>query len=136
MHPPSDLDRPQVEPSTGSLSRRVCASALVVSVGLVVVGVAAFGAVAAAQARRTQPPLQTATRARELANQQLQQSRDRFAAGVASNIEVIQAQEAVTLANEQYIAALYGFNVSKALLARSLGTAEEAVQRYLGGSNP
>ena len=63
MHRHSDLDRPQAAPSTGSLSRRACASALVVSVGLVVVGVAAFGAVAAAQARRTQPPLQPATRA-------------------------------------------------------------------------
>jgi outer membrane protein TolC len=78
--------------------------------------------------------LQVATRARDLAAQQLTQSRDRFAAGVASNIEVIQAQEAVTLASEQYIGALYAFNVSKAVLARSLGTAEEAVQRYLGGS--
>jgi outer membrane protein TolC len=77
--------------------------------------------------------LQTATRGRELANQQLTQSRDRFAAGVANNIEVVQAQEAVTLANEQYIAALYGYNVSKALLARSLGTAESAVEQYLGG---
>jgi outer membrane protein TolC len=80
--------------------------------------------------------LQTATRSRDLANQQLAQSRDRFAAGVANNIEVIQAQEAVTLANEQYISALYGFNVSKALLARSLGTAESAVERFLGGSRP
>jgi outer membrane protein TolC len=77
--------------------------------------------------------LQTATRGRDLANQQLAQSRDRFAAGVADNIEVIQAQEAVTLANEQYIGALYGYNVSKALLAESLGTAESAVERYLGG---
>ena len=77
--------------------------------------------------------LQTATRARELAAQQLEQSRDRFAAGVANNIEVVQAQEAVTLANEQYIAARYGFNVAKALLARSLGTAESAVEKYLGG---
>ena len=77
--------------------------------------------------------LQTATRGRELAALQLTQSRDRFAAGVASNIEVVQAQEAVTLANEQYISALYGFNVSKALLARSLGTAESAVEKYLGG---
>ena len=75
-------------------------------------------------------------RARALADQQLTQARDRFAAGVASNIEVIQAQEAVTLANEQYIAAVYGFNVSKALLARSLGTAEQAVEKYLGGSTP
>lgn len=77
--------------------------------------------------------LQTATRGRDLASLQLTQSRDRFAAGVASNVEVVQAQEAVTQANEQYIAALYGFNVSKALLARSLGTAETAVEKYLGG---
>jgi outer membrane protein TolC len=77
--------------------------------------------------------LQTATRARELAALQLTQSRDRFAAGVTNNIEVIQAQEAVTQASEQYIAAIYGYNVAKALLARSLGTAEEAVEKYLGG---
>ena len=78
--------------------------------------------------------LQTATRARELADQQLTQSRDRFGAGVASNIEVIQAQEDVAMASEQYISALYDFNVAKAMLARSLGTAEEAVAKYLGGS--
>lgn len=86
--------------------------------------------------KATGEQLQTATRGRDLANQALMQSRDRFAAGVADNIEVIQAQEAVTLANEQYIAALYGYNVSKAVLARSLGSAESAVERYLGGSNP
>jgi outer membrane protein TolC len=84
--------------------------------------------------RSTSEQFQAATEARSLANQQLEQSRDRFAAGVANNVEVIQAQEAVTLANEQYISALYGLNVSKALLAQSLGTAEEAVQRYLGGA--
>jgi outer membrane protein TolC len=78
--------------------------------------------------------LETATRGRELANQQLVQSRDRFAAGVASNIEVVQAQEAVTLANEQYISALYGYNVSKAMLAQSIGEAESAVEQYLGGT--
>lgn len=84
----------------------------------------------------TNEELQSATRGRELASLQMTQSRDRFAAGVANNIEVIQAQEAVTLANEQYISALYGYNVSKALLARSLGTAESAVEKYLGGSRP
>jgi len=83
--------------------------------------------------KATDEELQTATRARELANLQLTQSRDRFAAGVASNIEVVQSQEAVAQASEQYIAALYGFNVAKAVLARSLGTAEDAVARYLGG---
>jgi outer membrane protein TolC len=80
----------------------------------------------------TEEGLQTATRARELADQQLAQSRDRFAAGVTSNIEVVQSQEAVAQASEQYIAAFYGFNVAKAMLARSLGTAEQAVAKYLG----
>ena len=78
--------------------------------------------------------VQVATRARDLANQELTQARDRFAAGVASNIEVVQAQEAVASAGEQYINALYGFQVAKGVLAQSTGTAEEAVSRYLGGA--
>jgi outer membrane protein TolC len=82
----------------------------------------------------TEAEMKASTRGRELANQQLTQSRDRFASGVASNVEVVQAQEAVTMAEEQFIAAQYGYNVAKALLARSLGSAEDAVQRYLGGS--
>lgn len=84
----------------------------------------------------TQQELQTATRARELADLQLQQSRDRFAAGVANNIEVVQAQEAVALATEQSIAALYGFNIAKALLAQSTGGAEEALRRYFKAPTP
>jgi outer membrane protein TolC len=78
--------------------------------------------------------LQAATRAREVADTALTQARDRFAAGVANNIEVVQAQEAVSRANEQYINALYLYNVGKAVLARDLGDAEQAVRRYLGGS--
>jgi len=77
--------------------------------------------------------LQVATRARDVAQTALTQSRDRFAAGVANNVEVVQAQEAVSRANEQYIDALYLYNVNKALLARNLGDAEQAVRRYLGG---
>jgi len=78
--------------------------------------------------------LQVATRAREVADTALIQARDRFAAGVTSNIEVVKAQEDVSLANEQYINALYLYNVGKAVLARDLGDAEQAVRRYLGGS--
>ena len=83
----------------------------------------------------TEEELQAATRARELAALQLTQSRDRFAAGVVSNIEVIQAQEAVALASEQFINAQYGFNLAKAMLARSLGSAEDAVKALLGSGN-
>jgi len=78
--------------------------------------------------------LQVATGARDVAATALVQARDRFAAGVATNIEVVQAQEAVSRANEQYITALYLYNVEKAVLARDLGDAEQAVRRYLGGS--
>jgi outer membrane protein TolC len=78
--------------------------------------------------------LEVATRATDLAASALVQARDRFAAGVANNIEVIQAQQSVAVANEQHIRALYMFNVSKALLARGLGSAEEATRRYLGGT--
>ena len=82
----------------------------------------------------TAEQLQVATRARDLASQQLTQARDRFAAGVTNNLEVVQAQEAVALASEQYIQALYGYNVAKALLAYGLGIAEEAARQLLGGA--
>ena len=79
---------------------------------------------------------ETAARGRQLAEQQLQQSRDRFAAGVASNIEVVQAQEAVAVATEQAISAQYGLAVARALLAESTGSAEEALMRAVKGSTP
>lgn len=81
----------------------------------------------------TEEQLKVATRGRDLAAQQLAQSRDRFAAGIADNIEIIQSQEAVALATEQYIAALYGYNFAKGLLARGLGDAEAGLQQILGG---
>jgi outer membrane protein TolC len=81
--------------------------------------------------------LQAATRGRDLASQELTQARDRFAAGVADNIEVVQAQESVASATEQFISAQYAYNIAKAMLARSIGTAEDAVRKYLGGpTNP
>lgn len=77
--------------------------------------------------------LHTAELGRELAAAELTQARDRFAAGVTSNIEVVQAQAAVALANEQYTGALYQFNVNKALLAHGVGAAEQAIRDFLGG---
>ena len=77
--------------------------------------------------------VKVATRSRELAAQQLTQARDRFAAGVASNIEVVQAQEAVAGSSEQYISAFYAYNSAKALLARDLGEAEAMAFQILGG---
>jgi outer membrane protein TolC len=67
----------------------------------------------------------------EFANQTLVQSRDRFAAGVTDNIEVVQAQESVAVANNDLISALYAHNVAKVELGRALGGAEQGVQRLL-----
>jgi len=71
----------------------------------------------------------------DLSNDQLQQARDRYTAGVAGSLEVVQAQEAVTGANETYIQALYLNNVAKLSLARGLGVAEEQTRGFLEGRN-
>jgi outer membrane protein TolC len=67
----------------------------------------------------------------DLANQTLDQARDRFTAGVADNLEVVEAQETVATANENYIASLYAHNVAKVSLARAIGFAEQGVKQYL-----
>src|SRR2546425_7649322 len=77
--------------------------------------------------------LRVATRARELAGAQLEQSRDRFAAGVAGSIEVVQAQKAVALASDQYISAMFTSNLATGNLVRALGIAEDAARPLLGG---
>jgi outer membrane protein TolC len=75
--------------------------------------------------------VQVAKSSVDLADQTLLQSRDRFAAGVTDNLEVVQAQEAVSSANENYISSLYAHNLAKVELARALGYAEAGVKQYL-----
>jgi outer membrane protein TolC len=70
----------------------------------------------------------------DFAQQALGQSQDRFAAGVTNNVEVIQAQQQLASANDQYIASLYAHNIAKVLLARSIGNAEQMVKQYLAGN--
>jgi outer membrane protein TolC len=69
---------------------------------------------------------------RDLAGETLQQARDRFAAGVADTVEVVQAQEAVAAAEQDYIAALYAHNLAKASLARAMGQADQSIRQFLG----
>jgi outer membrane protein TolC len=70
----------------------------------------------------------------ELAEETLTQSRDRFTAGVTDTVEVVQSQEAVASAHEQFISSLYNYNFSKISLARALGLAEEGVKTYFKGN--
>ncbi len=68
----------------------------------------------------------------DLANQTQTQAQDRFKAGVADNLEVVQAQESVASANQSYIASLYAFNLAKISLAQAIGVAERSALQYLG----
>jgi outer membrane protein len=61
----------------------------------------------------------------QLSREEVDQARDRFKAGVANNIEVIQAQDSLSRANDNQIAALYRFNQARADLARSMGQMEK-----------
>jgi outer membrane protein TolC len=66
-----------------------------------------------------------------LANQTLEQARDRFSAGVTDNVEVVQAQGSVATANDNLIAALYAHNLAKVSLARAMGMAEQRVRKFI-----
>ena len=71
-----------------------------------------------------------------LARQQEAQARDRFAAGVTNNLEVVQAQSALAAANEDYISSLYSFYVARAQLARATGGFEKSLATFLSGVKP
>jgi outer membrane protein TolC len=69
----------------------------------------------------------------DLAEQTLTQSRDRFAAGVTDTVEVVQAEEQVATAHDQFISSLYNYNYAKISLARAMGAAEEGVKQFFKG---
>ena len=69
--------------------------------------------------------VQVANSGVQLSKEEVDQARDRFKAGVANNIEVIQAQDSLARANDNQITALYRFNQARADLARSIGQMEK-----------
>lgn len=76
--------------------------------------------------------VQVAQSSVQLAGQQLQQARDRFAAGVAGSLEVVESEQAVAGADENLISSMYAYNLAKAALARATGLAEKSVKDFLG----
>jgi outer membrane protein len=75
--------------------------------------------------RSARNEVQVANLGVQLAKEEVEQARDRFKAGVANNIEVIQAQDSLSRANDNQIAALYRFSQARADLARSTGQMEK-----------
>lgn len=68
-----------------------------------------------------------------LSQRALEQARDRFANGVTNNLEVVQAQQDVAAASENYISSLFAHNLAKLTLLRAMGLAQKDVNLYLGG---
>ena len=73
---------------------------------------------------------------RRYANETLSEARDRFGAGVATTVEVVQAQEQVAGAEADYISSLFSFNLAKLSLARATGEAEADLPNLFRGSQP
>jgi outer membrane protein TolC len=84
--------------------------------------------VAQLDAESSEKAVKVAAENKSLAARALAQSQDRFTNGVTNYLEVLQAQEAVVSADENYIASLFSFNVAKLALARALGGAENRLQ--------
>ena len=79
---------------------------------------------AAAQLGAARHEVDVANDAVGLAKEEVVQARDRFQAGVANNIEVISAQDALARANDNQVTALYRYNQARADLAHATGQME------------
>ena len=77
--------------------------------------------------------VKVAQRNRSLAEQALVESWDRYTNGVTNYLEVVQAQEAVAQASENYIESLFSYDVAVISLARAIGGAETKLPELLGG---
>ncbi len=68
---------------------------------------------------------------RELAHEALTQSSDRFVAGVADTVELVQAEQTVVQADDDYISTVFAHNLAKVSLARAMGNAEQTLPQLL-----
>jgi outer membrane protein TolC len=67
----------------------------------------------------------------KVSREALQMTRDRFQAGVINTVELIQSQQAVATAEQDWINSVYADNVAKLTLARALGDAQASWPKYL-----
>jgi outer membrane protein TolC len=72
----------------------------------------------------------------DLSTTALQQTTDRFQAGVDDNLPVVQAQSTLAQAQSQYVNSVRQFNQAKLGLARNLGIVDTQYKTYLQGGTP
>jgi outer membrane protein TolC len=70
---------------------------------------------------------------RKVAAETLTQSIDRFAAGVTNSVEVVQSQEIVASAEQDYVSTLFSLNLARISVARATGQAEKFIPYMLIG---
>lgn len=68
----------------------------------------------------------------DLATQALQDTTDRFAAGIDDNLPVVQAEATLAAAQSRLVETLYTYNQAKLMLARNTGVVETQYKTYLG----
>ena len=68
----------------------------------------------------------------DLAAEALDETRQRFRAGIDDNLPVVRAQATLANAQAQLVSALYQFNTAKLQLARNTGVLESQYDTYLG----
>jgi outer membrane protein TolC len=81
------------------------------------------------QAAATQ--IEVAQKNREVTQNSLRLTRQRYEAGVTDNVEVVQAQDAVATAELDYINSVFAHNVAKLTLARAIGAAADKLGDFL-----
>jgi outer membrane protein TolC len=64
---------------------------------------------------------------RRLAAETVEQAGDRFRAGLADTVELVQAQESLATAEQDYISAMYSYQLARAALARATGAAGQGI---------
>jgi len=78
--------------------------------------------------------LKVAQENRQLAAETLTQSIDRFSSGVTNSVEVVQSQETVASAEQDYISTLFSLSLSRISLAKATGQAEQFIPHMLKGN--
>jgi outer membrane protein TolC len=72
----------------------------------------------------------------DLATTALDQTQDRFTAGISDNLPVAEAQSTLAAAQTQYVNSVYALNEARLGLARNLGIIDTQYRQYLQGGNP
>jgi outer membrane protein TolC len=67
----------------------------------------------------------------EVSKETLDLTRQRFDAGITDNVEVVQAQEALTSAQLDQINGVFAHNLAKLSLARATASAADNLQQFL-----